>query len=993
MTDLGSMIVKYTADISDLTAKSATAKTEMSGVGQAASGMGTVVAGGLALAGTAIVAIGAKSVKMAGDFQSSMTALVTGAGESAGNLKMVSDGILNLATSTGATTQDLAAGMYNIESAGYHGAQGLAVLTASAQGAKVGNASLADVSNGVTTAMTDYSASGLTAAQATNTLIATVASGKTHMADLSNAFSTILPTSAAVGVSLTDTSGAMATMTGEGTDAASAATYLRQLLMALESPGTQAASTLKSLGISTQQVSDGMKKSLPDTLQMITDHLKKKFPEGSAAYVSALKDIAGGSKQMQGILELTGQHMQVFQGNVTTITDSVKKGGNAIVGWDLVQKDWNTTLDRAKQVLDTLMIKLGTALLPILTSVTNNVIPIVQNFQHLADKGTFLGGVIDTLKKAWAGIMQYLQSDTFAGVVADFQSLGTQIGLLISPLQGVQGPAGDLASNILPTLGTTIKNLIDLVDQIVFPLSEFVMALNQGNPWAQAFAAALVGVGVAMLVIKAASIVSVVMDFISILPIIIGLTWGWVAGLTAAAIEMVIATWPIIAIGAAIAAVVAIIILAVQHWGDIVKWLQGAWSNIVSFFTGLWHNIQNIFSGIGKWFSDTFTNAKNAIGNAFSGLGSVLHQKGEDAKNGFQTAMGNIGNWFSDRGKDIQKTAQLTGQGVVDAGNWMYQHNTYWKIMVDGMTAVIHNVQLWLKQTWKTISDDATSAWNAIAGWATSAWNAVSGAIETAAKAVWDWLVMAWNTIKGWLTTAWHAIASVATTVWNAVTGAIKAGVTIAWNWLVSVWTTISGWLSAQWNKFTTMAAQVWAAVSNVFAGIWTNYIAKPLTTLWNQISGWFTNLGKGAQQSGQNFINMLVTGIQNGAGAIWNAVTGIANTIWKALGFHSPPAGGPLADSDKYMPRFIDILSTGLNAGAPKVATAAGHVASQISYPIKPSATAIASSVAPTLIAQNTGGDHTTIVQIDSREMARLTQKATDKQVRLKLGPKGRTA
>src|SRR5439155_4756198 len=122
--------------------------------------------------------------QMAGDFQAGMTSLVTGAGESQKNIQMVSNGLLGLATQTGTSTKQLTDGMYMIESAGYHGADGLKVLQASAEGAKVGAANLADVANGVTTALTDYHMPASQAVSVTNDLIATVASGKTHMQDL-----------------------------------------------------------------------------------------------------------------------------------------------------------------------------------------------------------------------------------------------------------------------------------------------------------------------------------------------------------------------------------------------------------------------------------------------------------------------------------------------------------------------------------------------------------------------------------------------------------------------------------------------------------------------------------------------------------------------------------------------------------------------------------------------------------------------------------------
>src|SRR5207247_2155263 len=142
------------------------------------------------------------------------------------------------------------------------------MLQEESEGANGGNANLATVANGVTTIMIDYAKQHVTAAQATNMLVATVAAGKTHMQDLAAALSTIAPTAAAVGLHVTDMNAALATMTGEGTAAADASTYLRQLLMSLEAPASNTVSALKSIGLTSAEVADSMKKSLPDTLQL-----------------------------------------------------------------------------------------------------------------------------------------------------------------------------------------------------------------------------------------------------------------------------------------------------------------------------------------------------------------------------------------------------------------------------------------------------------------------------------------------------------------------------------------------------------------------------------------------------------------------------------------------------------------------------------------------------------------------------------------------------
>jgi TP901 family phage tail tape measure protein len=251
---------------------------------------GALIATGLAAA-TLAATLAVTATKAAGNFQSELSSLSTGAGESVKNLGMVNDGLLKMAVDTGTTTKQLTSGLYMIESGGYHGAAGLAILQAAAQGAKVGNADLGVVADATDTVLKNFGDTGLTASNAVNTLVATVSRGKTHMGDLSTSLSQILPTASAARVGLNDVMGAMSTMTGEGIPAANAATYLRQMLIALQAPSAGSVKALSAIGLTTGDVADAMHKSLPGALQMITDKLKSVYGEGTPEYLAAVKHI------------------------------------------------------------------------------------------------------------------------------------------------------------------------------------------------------------------------------------------------------------------------------------------------------------------------------------------------------------------------------------------------------------------------------------------------------------------------------------------------------------------------------------------------------------------------------------------------------------------------------------------------------------------------------------------------------------------------------
>jgi TP901 family phage tail tape measure protein len=369
-------------------------------------GLGKVAGAAILGIGVPVVAIGAASVAMAAKFQTATTQLITGAGESTKNIDMIRQGLLNMAPAIGVGPTALANALYFVESAGYHGAAGLNVLQIAAEGAKVGNADMTVVADALTTALNAYHQPASDAAAVMNTLTAAVSLGKTHMQDLAGAMGAILPIAAALGVPLDQVSAAMATMTVQGTDASKASQSLRFLMAAMAGPTAAATKEFVGLGIGMSAI-PGITKSTTDeltklglhttdvsytlthhgllaALTQITDAIGKQFPVGSAAYESALKGAVGGTRGLTAALELTGQNLSTFQGNLTTIDSKVKAAGSSVSGWALIQTTFAETVDRARAALDVFMIRVGTALLPILssvvTSMTNTVIPALETF-------------------------------------------------------------------------------------------------------------------------------------------------------------------------------------------------------------------------------------------------------------------------------------------------------------------------------------------------------------------------------------------------------------------------------------------------------------------------------------------------------------------------------------------------------------------------------------------------------------------------------------
>lgn len=80
--------------------------------------------------------------------QKQMEMLRTQTGASRSEVDRMTKGVIRMAASVGTSPQQLALGLYHVESAGLRGAKALSALRVAAEGAKIGGANLEDVTNG-----------------------------------------------------------------------------------------------------------------------------------------------------------------------------------------------------------------------------------------------------------------------------------------------------------------------------------------------------------------------------------------------------------------------------------------------------------------------------------------------------------------------------------------------------------------------------------------------------------------------------------------------------------------------------------------------------------------------------------------------------------------------------------------------------------------------------------------------------------------------------
>lgn len=227
-------------------------------------------------AGAAVIAD--KSIKAAGDFEASTNRLITSAGETHANIDMVRKGMLQMAGQVGDSAMNLSQAMYTVESGGRHGAEGLQVLRAAAEGAKAEGADLTVVADALTSVLQDYHLKGSDAAKVTSQMVAAVGAGKTTFEQFAGSLHSVLPIAQSAHVSFVDISAAIASMTVHGMSAEQASQNLADTIKHMVAPTAVQTKELAQLGMSSADLSGmlgkrGLTGTLQDLSQLILSHM------------------------------------------------------------------------------------------------------------------------------------------------------------------------------------------------------------------------------------------------------------------------------------------------------------------------------------------------------------------------------------------------------------------------------------------------------------------------------------------------------------------------------------------------------------------------------------------------------------------------------------------------------------------------------------------------------------------------------------------------
>lgn len=193
------------------------------------------------------------SIKLATDFDSSLTTINTLVGVSREEVAGFRQEILNMAAGVGRGPTELANGLFAITSAGMRGSAALETLEASAKASAIGLGDTRSIALASVAAVTAYGEANLSAAESVEILVGTIEQGNLEAGELSTVIGRVIPVANELGVSFADVGTFIAAFSRLGINAAQSTTALNATLNGLLKPSEDTRKAFLEMGFSIEQ--------------------------------------------------------------------------------------------------------------------------------------------------------------------------------------------------------------------------------------------------------------------------------------------------------------------------------------------------------------------------------------------------------------------------------------------------------------------------------------------------------------------------------------------------------------------------------------------------------------------------------------------------------------------------------------------------------------------------------------------------------------------
>ncbi|EWH00472.1 phage tail tape measure protein [Halomonas sp. BC04] len=418
------------------------------------------------------------AVKVAGDFDASfreITTLLDESGESLGSLRA---GILDYATDSTQSIDNITGAYYNLISAGNDTEEALTLLAAAEQLAVGGKTDLDTAAKSLAGTLSAYGAEAGEAGDYTDTLFVAMANGMTTIGELSSALPNITGLASQLGVDFDTLAAATSALTTTGLSTSQAVTQVGAALNSIMGPSQQARTLAEELGIefsATALRSMG----LADFMDMLA--------EATGGSEQQMRMLFGSSEATKGMLSLMGPVADAF---ASGLVDMEEKSGATSAAFDKMVDAVGMGTQKIKNAMTVTLINLGDPLLEEFGGIQSaiaaifNAIGVSLNEGQLKQFVDQLEGIFQTMEAQLHAVAQNLpealESADWSGFIGGIEAIREAIGGIFNNADITS--AEGLAS-VIGTLGTAFQMLSEYTAGTITALVPFIEQLGSLAEW------------------------------------------------------------------------------------------------------------------------------------------------------------------------------------------------------------------------------------------------------------------------------------------------------------------------------------------------------------------------------------------------------------------------------------------------------------------------------------------------------------------------------
>lgn len=295
----------------------------------------------------------------------------------------MSDAVVEMSTKLPQSADTLAQGLYDIQSSGFAGEQGLEVLDAAARAASAGLTTTEVSAAGLTAILNAYGLGADSASRVSDLMFKTVDRGVITFEELSGEIGKTTALSAPLGVTMEEVAAGIALMTRKGIDGASATTQLNAIMQNLLKPSKEAVELADELGLGwdTQALkAKGLTGVLADMM------------EKTGGNHTQMATLLGDARAIRGAFVLASDGGDAFNAELAEMQNSAG-ATNTALSYQKQGLAYNLQLTRNK--IDAAAIGIGTQLMPKIAKLADSLADWIDDNQELIGQigGALLAGI------------------------------------------------------------------------------------------------------------------------------------------------------------------------------------------------------------------------------------------------------------------------------------------------------------------------------------------------------------------------------------------------------------------------------------------------------------------------------------------------------------------------------------------------------------------------------------------------------------------------